>query len=333
MHIKIKAMKLFSISLFVVLALPSLFAFQAHDQNLAYPHPAIVVSSSVSYISVQDVPAGTTITSTNYWTPLLGTAPSTDPGTPPTTEPSANDSNLSNLTPPEDENDSIVASGHPNASNEAFVKQQYLDFLDREAVDPGLSSWADQLDSNNLTRTQFTAEYVFSDEYQGSVGAVARLYLASFDRLPDKNGFNYWINIRKTNSLKNIADTFASSDEFKSKYGDLSDAEFIDRIYINVLGRTDEQLSDGMDSSGRAFWTNQLTVYSRGDIMLSFSDSGENLIRTNSKIQVIGFYYGMLRRFPEASGFDYWVSVLDAGVKPYDLIDVFIDSSEYKNRF
>ena len=67
--------------------------------------------------------------------------------------------------------------------------------------------------------------------------------------------------------------------------------------------------------------------------MLSFSDSGENLIRTNSKIQVIGFYYGMLRRFPEASGFDYWVSVLDAGVKPYDLIDVFIDSSEYKNRF
>ena len=95
-------MKLFSISLFVVFALPSLFAFQAHNQNLAYTHPAIVVSSSVSYISVQHVPAGTTITSTTYWTPLLGTAPSTDPGTPPTTEPSTSDSNLSNLTPPEE---------------------------------------------------------------------------------------------------------------------------------------------------------------------------------------------------------------------------------------
>ena len=102
MHIITKAMKLFSISLFVVLALPSLIAFQAHNQNLAYTHPAIVVSSSVSYISVQNVPAGTTITSTTYWTPLLGTAPSTDPGTPPTTEPSTSDSNLSNLTPPED---------------------------------------------------------------------------------------------------------------------------------------------------------------------------------------------------------------------------------------
>jgi len=120
MHIKTKAMKLFSIFLFVVLALPSLFAFQAHDQNLAYTHPAIVVSSSVSYISVQYVPAGTTITSTTYWTPLLGTAPSTDPGTPPTTEPSANDSNLSNLTPPDD-NGTLSGGRLVNLSTRGYV--------------------------------------------------------------------------------------------------------------------------------------------------------------------------------------------------------------------
>ena len=111
-------MKLFSISLFVVLALPSLIAFQAHNQNLAYTHPAIVVSSSVSYISVQNVPAGTTITSTTYWTPLLGTAPSTDPGTPPTTEPSTSDSNLSNLTPPVD--DIPLASKQVGLSSRGF---------------------------------------------------------------------------------------------------------------------------------------------------------------------------------------------------------------------
>ena len=102
-------MKLFSISLFVVLALPSLFAFQAHNQNLAYTHPAIVVSNTVSYVSAQNVPAGTTITSTTYWTPLLGTAPSTDPGTPPTTEPSTSDSNLSNLTPPAEDNVTVAS--------------------------------------------------------------------------------------------------------------------------------------------------------------------------------------------------------------------------------
>ena len=113
-------MKLFSISLFVVLALPSLFAFQAHNQNLAYTHPAIVVSNTVSYVSAQNVPAGTTITSTTYWTPLLGTAPSTDPGTPPTTEPSTSDSNLSNLTPPED-NSTNDDPDLPNAGSTAVV--------------------------------------------------------------------------------------------------------------------------------------------------------------------------------------------------------------------
>jgi hypothetical protein len=94
-------MKLFTysyISLLVVV--PSLLAFKAHDQNLGYSHPDIVVSSGVSYVTVQNVPAGTGITSTTYWTPLLSTVPDTDPGDPPASEPT--DSNLSNLTPPDD---------------------------------------------------------------------------------------------------------------------------------------------------------------------------------------------------------------------------------------
>ena len=94
-------MKLFSycfISLLVFV--PSLFSFQIHNQSLPYTHPAIVVSGDVSYLSLQDVPEGTTITSTIYWTPLLSTAPSTEPGDPPVVEP--DDSNLSNLTAPEE---------------------------------------------------------------------------------------------------------------------------------------------------------------------------------------------------------------------------------------
>ena len=136
MHIINKAMKLFSISLFVVLALPSLFAFQAHNQNLAYTHPAIVVKDEVSYLSVQDVPAGTTITSTTYWTPLLGTAPSTDPGTPPTTEPDTSDSDLGNLSPPDtddtepEDNDTIAPAPDSrliNLSTRGFVGTRETD--------------------------------------------------------------------------------------------------------------------------------------------------------------------------------------------------------------
>ena len=103
MQIITKAMKLFYLPLVCLIILPSLFAFQQHDQNLGYTHPAIVVSGGVSYISVQTVPAGTPITSTSYWTPLLNTAPTDEPGDPPTTEPDTSDSDdLANLTPPED---------------------------------------------------------------------------------------------------------------------------------------------------------------------------------------------------------------------------------------
>ena len=101
MHIITKAMKLFSLPLICLIILPSLFAFQQHNQNLAYTHPAIVVSGGVSYISVKNVDAGIKIDSPEYWTPLLSTAPTDEPGDPPATEPDTSDSDIGNLTPPE----------------------------------------------------------------------------------------------------------------------------------------------------------------------------------------------------------------------------------------
>ncbi|MDA8807163.1 hypothetical protein N9N55_08055 [Opitutales bacterium] len=104
MHIITKAMKLFSLPLICLIILPSLFAYQEHKQNDAYTHPAFVVSGGVSYISVQNVPAGKDISSTEYWIPLLDTAPPEDKPTTeaPTTEPDTSDSDLINLEPPED---------------------------------------------------------------------------------------------------------------------------------------------------------------------------------------------------------------------------------------
>jgi hypothetical protein len=114
------------------------YSFQAHQQDLSYEHPNIVVSSGISYISVQDVPSGTPISSTLYWTPLLDTAPTQEPGDPPTTEPG--DSNLSNITPPEDDKalisialngvGSVTGGGYlqvgDTATLEAFAQAGYL---------------------------------------------------------------------------------------------------------------------------------------------------------------------------------------------------------------
>ena len=111
-----KYFHLFSLFIF---ASPFLLGFQQHNQSIGYTHPAIVVSGGVSYISLQTVPAGTAITSTNYWAPLLNTAPSNEPGDPPNTEPDTSDSDLGNLTPPEDNNES-----NEDTSSGSFIHNQ-----------------------------------------------------------------------------------------------------------------------------------------------------------------------------------------------------------------
>lgn len=122
-------MKLISFALLVFLLLPSLYAFQAHNQNIEYKHPAIVVSSGVSYISKQNVPAGTPITNTAYWQGLLDTTPTEEPGDPPASEPS--DSNFSNLTPPED-----VNTATPVAVQYGVSSRGYCGPLTGETADP-----------------------------------------------------------------------------------------------------------------------------------------------------------------------------------------------------
>lgn len=107
---------LLSFITFFIFLYSSLSAFQVHDQNLVYTHPAIVISDGVSYISTQNVPPGIPIISTEYWTPLLGTAPTSGASDPPTTEPNTSDSNLGNLTPPEDNLSSKVIHVDDNAS-------------------------------------------------------------------------------------------------------------------------------------------------------------------------------------------------------------------------
>ena len=49
------------------------------DQNTAYTHPALVLNGSTTYISLQDVPSGTAITSSTYWSTLDSQVPTTTP--------------------------------------------------------------------------------------------------------------------------------------------------------------------------------------------------------------------------------------------------------------
>jgi hypothetical protein len=110
-------------------------------------------------------------------------------------------------------------------------------------------------------------------DLDGAAGRAYRLYRAAFDRQPDLPGIAYWINLMDGGaSLTTVAGWFVQSAEFSARYGDaLADADFIDRLYRNVLHRAG-------DPGGVAYWNDVLRrgAASRAEVLGWFSDSAEN---------------------------------------------------------
>ena len=128
------------------------------------------------------------------------------------------------------------------------------------------------------------------------------------------------------------SDAFAGSVEFQQRYGALSNGEFVNLIYQNILGRAPEP-------DGYNFWKGKLDSdqSTRGQVMIGFSESEEYRQMMNSEVFVTMIYMGMLRRGPEEDGFNFWVNAMDLNVGnpaiELDLINGFLSSPEYANRF
>jgi len=113
-------------------------------------------------------------------------------------------------------------------------------------------------------------------DISGHAGQVYRLYQAAFDRIPDNAGLKYWIGRMQAGlTLEQVAAGFVDSPEFQALYGSHPDnAEFLTRLYQNVLHRTPDQ-------AGYDWWLGQLNAgrYDKITALASFSESPENQAR------------------------------------------------------
>ncbi|MBV1928650.1 MAG: DUF4214 domain-containing protein [Gammaproteobacteria bacterium] len=84
---------------------------------------------------------------------------------------------------------------------------------------------------------------------------IAGLYVAFYNRAPDKAGLTYWENRagegNSGNTFNEIASGFASHPKFSELYDHLSNQQFVEAIYLNVLGFAG-------DTSGITFWTDAI---------------------------------------------------------------------------
>ncbi|MEZ5342892.1 MAG: DUF4214 domain-containing protein [Acidimicrobiales bacterium] len=166
-------------------------------------------------------------------------------------------------------------------------------------------------------------------------GQVGRLYLAYFLREADAGGYSHWLTQRANGlGINAISAAFADSSEFQQRYGSLSNAQFVDLIYRNVLGRQ-------ADAEGRNFWTTALNRgLSRGEVMVAFADSPEFINKTktapvqgSAEGQIYRLYLAFFLRFPDAGGMDFWTDMRIGGTSLDAISGEFVNSAEFQARY
>jgi Domain of unknown function (DUF4214)/Metallo-peptidase family M12 len=209
-----------------------------------------------------------------------------------------------------------------------FTMQQYRDFLSREAELNGLDGWM-HLIASGTTHEQVINAFFNSIEFNGTVAPVVRLYFAAFLRVPDYAGltFNAGLVRNGTITITQLADYFTQSPEFMQAYGSLDNTQFVTLLYHNVLNRQPDQ-------AGLNGWVSMLNAgTSRGTVLMGFSESTEFVAAKFNEVYVTMMYVGMLRRSPDSTGYNGWLTYLRNGNSPLNMISGFYNATEYHNRF
>ena len=112
-----------------------------------------------------------------------------------------------------------------------------------------------------------------SFDKDGLTGDLYRLYQAAFGRTPDVAGLGYWKEAleKEQINLGQIAMEFLRSSEAQKLFGsNTTDAQYIERLYLNVLERKP-------DTAGQTYWLDSMRAgVSRAEVLLAFAASPEN---------------------------------------------------------
>lgn len=107
---------------------------------------------------------------------------------------------------------------------------------------------------------------------------LEELYVAFFNRIPGADGLAYWIGkFQEGKTISDIADSFyLAGVQYSNLTGfsaSMSDADFVNVVYRNVLGRP-----EGAAASGLAYWTGALAdgTETRGSLVSRILDSAHS---------------------------------------------------------
>jgi hypothetical protein len=264
-------------------------------------------------------------------------------------------------------------SGLPNPidSSAFFVRQQYLDFLNREPDASGLQFWTNNIDQCGsdlnciaVQRINTSAAFFLSIESQQTGYLVYRTYKAAYGNLPNKpvpitrqqflpdaraisNGVivlqDGWQQTLETNKQNYFADFVTRADFLKVYPTDLTAQQFVDKLYGNA------GIASG-SAPNRAAALNEFNSAppndntARAHALRLVAEDAMLYQQEFNKAFVLMEYFGYLQRNPydppeknlDYSGYNFWLGKLNDFNGDYikaEMVKAFLSSDEYRQRF
>jgi hypothetical protein len=229
-----------------------------------------------------------------------------------------------------------------------FVRQHYLDFLNREPDPDGWAYWTSQISecgADDLCvkarRIGVSGAFFVEQEFQQTGSFVYRLYKGGLGHQPDYAAFSAdRTQVIGGSNLESDKQAFTLSfvqrNGFGQKYAGQTTADlFIDALVATILQSANVDLS-----SQRAALIGK---YNTGDDMnhsraLALREAIDDAAFVNSEYNasfVLMQYFGYLRRDADRDGYDFWLNVLN-NREPNNyrgMICSFLTSIEYQERF
>jgi len=168
---------------------------------------------------------------------------------------------------------------------------------------------------------------------------VFRLYQAILGREAESGGHTAWTGriAFEGRNVVDIAEEFMGSPEFLTHFSGLSNTDFVQLLYTNVLGRA-------ADAGGLTRWTGELDAGgARAQVVLGFSDSQEFINATTAAADaatathtvaswtddVYRLYQATLGREADLTGLTNWSIRLAEGTSFEDVAGSFVASEEF----
>ncbi len=168
----------------------------------------------------------------------------------------------------------------------------------------------------------------------GNAETLAHLYQAVLGRAPDIGGLEGWINHVDSGaiSIAAAAADIVGSAEFTSRFGSLTDAQFVNVLAENTTGSAataaDQDYVDALDAGT-----------SRGTVAMQFAESAANVVNALGTSGDTGYgevyriYETTLGRAPDPTGLPGYLEQLQGGTSLASIVQNFINSAEFQSNY